>query len=149
MAESISERRAVKAKIDGDAQAAMAAAEEEKYRFLASAHPEFSEVLLKREPERVKAMQQDMAAWIDTLPYKDGARCARILQSGSPTEVSEVLGMFKEAVLAAVREKDARQRQDRVRSDAADAGFAVPSKARPAPQSQPSKDDYDAAYDEE
>jgi hypothetical protein len=148
-AEIILDHRGKAAQEQTVAATAKKAAEEQHYAKLAEDHPEFGEVLRNRDPEKVAAMQKDIAAWINTLPYGEGSRYAEVLLKGNTAQVSEVLGKFKLFALAQLETQRTKAEDTKREQAAAAAGFAVPSKPRAVPKQQPNEDDFDSAFDEE
>lgn len=146
------------------AEAARAKASEESVvlghlRTLAHEHPEFAEALTGSTSEALRLreeMNQQLSAWIDTLPYKQGVYAQNVLSGGTTEQVSFILGKFKEAKAAAaapqqggsVAQPPAQAAPNLATQRAAEAGFAVQVRSGSAlPRQEIPKDDWDAVWD--
>lgn len=66
----------------------MTVAEARDEAALAGAHSDFG--LIKEHPEKLNE-------WIDSLPYREGAKAARAIEFGTPAQAAEEIGRFKKA----------------------------------------------------
>lgn len=149
-------------------QAARAEVVVRHYNTLAENHPEFAEALIGVSDEARQQRAEFTAQiqeWVGRLPYDQGLYASNVLKGGTTAQVSFVIGEFKKSLapaapvapaapqsLAATQPAVAQGASDnaqRIRR-AAEAGIAVPARSAPTlPISQPDKDDFSAAFDEE
>jgi hypothetical protein len=124
-------------------------AAQQHYQTLAQEHPEFSEYILGGDPEKSKKLLGAIKGWIsESMTFAEGAEAMRVLDKGSTSEVSNLLGRFKKAV----QERQAQEQQGQVtkqkRDQSAADGAAVRSRRQPARAAPASPNDYEAAWEE-
>lgn len=114
-------------------------AEDEHYRILSNAFPEYADAFAG-DQVKMQELQRSVNSWINTLPYAHGAEMARIVQAGTPHEVVSMLTEYKKYAEAAGKKKAVR--------DNAMTNLAVPSRGGTPPAAQPDPNDFDAAFEE-
>lgn len=131
------------------------------YKRLAADHPEYADAMVGTTDESFAKrahLQEEIQAWISTLPYDQGVYAANAIAQGTTDEVSFVLEQFKQSQAAPVAPiapaatqaaMPAGVNAQRTRR-AAEAGLAVPVRsAATLPKSTPDKDDFDSAWNED
>lgn len=98
-------------------------------------HPDEAVILFGTDPEKADELIQSVNVWAKSMPYEEAQEKLRVIQSGTPKEVSELLTEFKKA----------KQRPEKKDASIDDA-MAVPSKRTVLPTPKPGKDDFSGAF---
>ncbi len=111
------------------------------YSAVSVKHPDW--VSVTTDPARrseYDAYMANVRSWAESLPYADGANAFRIMEKGTPAEVTDLLDRYK-----AAKQGGGTSRK----GPSADDALAVPSRSGPPPSRKIApKDDFDAAFDE-
>ena len=106
---------------------------------LAKAAPEFADAIQGRDEQGWNDLINGVRAWIDTLPYAEGAKMTRIADSGTTAEVADMLGKYSQFRKGS---KDATR-------NLAKSNIAVPRTGSSLPTStRADANDFDAAWEE-
>lgn len=144
-ADTIRMRREVHQKVSSVEAITQTAARDAKvsafYQAVSVKHPDW--VSITTDPARRQEYDAYMAnvrSWAESLPYADGADAFRIMEKGTPAEVTDLLDRFKAAKHGGGTDRKGPSAED---------ALAVPSRSGPPPSRKiASKDDFDAAFDE-
>lgn len=138
MLESVHQLRQVNPRVDAVISQHEQEARRTHFAEIGKAHPDYAQLI--GDPEKLGKFNAGFDGWIEGLPYKEAVEAKRVQESGSASEVSDLLTRYKEATSGT--------KEDKVDKKAAKDILAVPGKRKAVSgKTGPDEDDFDGGFD--